>query len=144
MSGLELFKKDVKDILLPISLFFCFYFIMDFFWHRTCPMVIITGFPCPGCGLTRAGILLLKGEWMKAFIMHPFIYPIVIFMGFYVLLKYILKRSLLILNKGLVVLIILMCIFYIYRMIVFFPNVVPMSYYSGNILKSLWESINGL
>jgi hypothetical protein len=32
-----------------------------------CPFRRLTGLPCPGCGLTRAGRHLLRGEFREAF-----------------------------------------------------------------------------
>ncbi|MCL2105906.1 MAG: DUF2752 domain-containing protein [Oscillospiraceae bacterium] len=29
------------------------------------------GIPCPGCGLTRAWVLALRGQWAEAFFFHP-------------------------------------------------------------------------
>ena len=34
--------------------------------YSLCPVVLLTGFPCPACGMTRAGILLLKGDLKAA------------------------------------------------------------------------------
>ncbi|MBN2432827.1 MAG: DUF2752 domain-containing protein [Acidobacteria bacterium] len=38
-----------------------------------CPLMNLTGFPCPGCGLTRACELLLRFEWQQALHMHAFV-----------------------------------------------------------------------
>jgi hypothetical protein len=37
-----------------------------------CPMFRLTGIPCPGCGLTRAVTLLLRGEVQASFKFHAF------------------------------------------------------------------------
>ncbi|MCF0199504.1 MAG: DUF2752 domain-containing protein [Bacteroidaceae bacterium] len=51
-----------------------------------CPSKLLYHIPCPGCGVTRATLLALSGDYRSAFILNPnvifslsfiFIYPIV-------------------------------------------------------------------
>ena len=37
-----------------------------------CPLLSAVGIPCPGCGLTRATLLLIHGEWKQSLVMHAF------------------------------------------------------------------------
>jgi len=37
-----------------------------------CPFARVLGFPCPGCGLTRATLLLFRGEWRESIAFHAF------------------------------------------------------------------------
>ncbi len=37
-----------------------------------CPVMAMLGIPCPGCGLSRAMALLIRGEWQAAMLMHAF------------------------------------------------------------------------
>jgi uncharacterized protein DUF2752 len=37
-----------------------------------CPLFRLTGLPCPGCGLTRACVLLLRGEVQASIKFHAF------------------------------------------------------------------------
>ncbi|MBA3502568.1 MAG: DUF2752 domain-containing protein [Myxococcota bacterium] len=36
-----------------------------------CPLLALTGLPCPFCGMTRATIAIGAGEWDRAFALHP-------------------------------------------------------------------------
>ncbi|BDI32962.1 hypothetical protein CCAX7_50130 [Capsulimonas corticalis] len=36
-----------------------------------CPFYQLTGLPCPGCGLTRAFVLLSHGDWRQSLAFHP-------------------------------------------------------------------------
>ncbi len=42
----------------------------------TCPVYLTTGVPCPGCGMSRAGVSLVKGDVAGAFDMHPLIFVV--------------------------------------------------------------------
>jgi hypothetical protein len=37
-----------------------------------CPFKMLTGFPCPGCGITKSLICLYQGDLMKSFQFHLF------------------------------------------------------------------------
>src|ERR1043166_6282464 len=37
-----------------------------------CPFFHALGIPCPGCGMTRATLFLVRGEWKEALAMHAF------------------------------------------------------------------------
>jgi len=41
-----------------------------------CPTAGLLGLPCPGCGLTRATLLLFQGEFAKALELHPLVLPL--------------------------------------------------------------------
>ena len=38
----------------------------------SCPILLATGVPCPGCGLTRASAALLEGDWRSMAALHIF------------------------------------------------------------------------
>ncbi len=37
-----------------------------------CPFRLLTGLPCPGCGLTRSWVHLVHGGWQESLLAHPF------------------------------------------------------------------------
>ncbi len=39
-----------------------------------CPFRLMTGLPCPGCGLTRSWVYVAHGEWSSAWSANPFGY----------------------------------------------------------------------
>jgi len=46
-----------------------------------CPFFTLTGIPCPGCGLTRACMLLLKGDFQASFRFHAFAPVFIVFIS---------------------------------------------------------------
>ena len=45
--------------------------LAELVFHRFCPVVIMSGFPCPGCGLTRALFNLITLHPIKALEYNP-------------------------------------------------------------------------
>lgn len=37
-----------------------------------CPFRLVTGLPCPGCGLTRSWVYLTHWQWTDSLLAHPF------------------------------------------------------------------------
>ncbi len=139
-DGMKLFIKDIKSakwVIIAIITYFVFLrkLIMGF-----CPAVRILGVPCPSCGLTRAGMKVLHLDFKGAWEMHPFIYGIILLVILFVWNRYIcLRKDMKWLQFLAVIVLCGMCVFYIYRMIRYFPGEPPMSYYDGNLLKQIKE-----
>lgn len=132
-------KKDIVNnrtgILAFVGIFLLFFVLLD----EVCITQILFGFPCPGCGLTRAGILLLQFRFAEAWQMHPFIYAW-LFLGLYLCYnRYIRGKS----AKALVPLVIIitlsMFVFYVYRMYNYYPDVEPVTQQSDSLYHSAIE-----
>lgn len=57
-----------------------------------CPFFRITGVPCPGCGLSRAVIFLLKGDLASSLRFHAFA-PVVLLAALALILTVLLPQS---------------------------------------------------
>ena len=47
----------------------------------TCPYKALTGVDCPGCGMQRSFIELLKGDFMGSLHLYPALLPIIFTLG---------------------------------------------------------------
>jgi hypothetical protein len=59
-----------------------------------CPIFRLTGIPCPGCGLSRATMLLLKGDLSGSLRFHAFA-PVFLFAIIALILSVVLPKSIL-------------------------------------------------
>ncbi len=136
-------RTDIYDarwaIILIIACFASYFLFFSHYLYSLCPVRMITGFPCPACGLTRAGFRLLRLDFAGAWEIHPFIYGIVILAALFCLNRYFLKgqplRRFLYLAAGLTLA--GMIVFYLWRIFTRFPGEPPMEYYSGNLINRI-------
>ena len=69
-------KKNTKHILF-FSLFILLFLLFLLFAGYQCPLRFFLGIPCPFCGMTRAFLCVLEGDFAKSFYFHP-LWPIVL------------------------------------------------------------------
>ena len=139
-NGIREMVADIKNIWPAIAVLTCFWGIMYFFYASLCPFRVLTGFPCPACGLTRAGLLLLTFHFKYAWEMNPSIYlwfPLILYALF---AKYFWKAGLKYLLGILVIVSIITVIIFTYRMITSYPSTEPMLYHKNNIIFQLYKS----
>ena len=63
---MEKLKKDLWDYKIAIIIIAIYLITMELIFGLTCPFKILFHIDCPGCGLTRATISLLKGNIMES------------------------------------------------------------------------------
>jgi Ca2+/Na+ antiporter len=57
-------------------------------FHEVCPVKLIIGFPCAGCGMVRAFLLLMQLRFAEAYAMHPGFIPVLITFILFIILRY--------------------------------------------------------
>lgn len=128
-------KKYIKvnviiSILLGISIL---YLILKQFSKATgsiCLIRGIVGIPCPSCGISRAILSFLNGDFAIAFKYHPLFW-----MPFVIILIIILNKKYY--KEILIGAIIIFSIVYIVRIFFLFPSVEPMKYNEKAIFNKL-------
>ena len=129
---------DIKSARWAIIMIIAYFAILRKYIYTICPVVLLTGFPCPGCGMTRAAMCILRMDFAGAWHMHPFIYPIIVLAIWLVYIRYFAHNG----NMkkwftSVVIVAVAMIIFYVWRMKMYFPGEAPMSYYYGSILGKI-------
>ena len=138
----ERIKDDLKSAGWIIAAAVLYAFVMNVLLGGTCPVKLLTGIPCPGCGMTRALFYLFAGNWALSFQMHPLAAVWVAFGLYLAVMRYWYKKK----PKGMLLILILLCAVmfgvYLYRMLTIFPNQEPMTYGNANgILRSIITQI---
>ncbi|NLG04007.1 MAG: DUF2752 domain-containing protein [Clostridia bacterium] len=117
--------KYVKWVFIGIPIYWA---VMMAVFHDVCMTTILTGFPCPGCGMTRACVLLLRGHVMESIHMHPMVIPWLIFGIYAFMMHYLLDKKIYGWKIMMGLLLAAMLGVYVYRMLTIFPNEAPMIY----------------
>lgn len=126
--------KDMKEFVWAGVVFVVYYLIVHSIYDAFCPMLVITGIPCAGCGLTRAALYLLQGQVSRAAFINPSIFLIIIFLLYCGYFRYIKGSRIKGFYAGFAILVIGMLAIYACRMYLYFPERVPYVYHSNNVL----------
>ena len=78
----ERLKKEWKTIAATLAALLVYRRLMLFLYGSTCPSVILTGLPCPGCGMTRAVKILLRGDLAASWAMNPMAVPVLLLVAY--------------------------------------------------------------
>lgn len=128
-------KKDLWDFKEAILIFAAYYTVVHLVFHAFCPLVMLTGFPCAGCGMTRAVFFMLTGQFARSWRLNPMALPVLLFILYCMIMRYFLGKSIKGFKTGLALIIAGMLLTYIYRMWTVFPNRPPYVYTAGNLLE---------
>lgn len=64
-------KKDLYENWFALLLVIVYLISMELLFHTLCPFIALFNFPCPGCGLTRACLLILTGRFKMSLAYNP-------------------------------------------------------------------------
>ena len=138
-----LIYNDLKKYALSALFALLGLIILQILFKRICPISIITGYPCPGCGITRAFFFFLTFRWNLAFSYNPTIFFWLLIFTWGIFLRYFIKDNTFQKNqknifiRAVTTVGLISIAVYIVRMNIFYPNVPPMTYNSFNILHLL-------
>lgn len=137
-------RRDVKNYRLAAVCFLVYAAAVTLLFGTICPLAAMTGFPCPGCGSTRALLLILTGRFGEAFRYNPCIYLWILLAVYVGWQRYIRGRraaGALPMTGGIAA---VMLLIYLYRMAVEFPGNPPMVYREDNVLAGLLPAYDAL
>lgn len=134
------FLKKVIHKFLVLAVVFILVMLLDV----GCIFKSITGFPCLGCGTTRACISFLNGRWLEAFYWQPLFW-----LSIPLLVIVVAKGENIFKNKkaNIALIIILSIVYfstYFIRMWLLFPDTAPMDYNYDAPLYQLFIKVKSL
>jgi heme/copper-type cytochrome/quinol oxidase subunit 4 len=149
---LTIFKQNAESILKELKrswgvLALCTLYVIfaSLFLGTGCLFASTTGFPCIGCGGTRAAFALMHGDITESLRFHPLLIPAAILFGSYVVVFLFWgKEKADKLNKALVIFTIAAVILFVVRMILFFPHTEPMKYNFESVAGRIFLWITNL
>lgn len=120
-------KTKTLGIVLILFLLLLFY---------KCPIQSVTGLPCPGCNMKTSLYYLLQFKFSLSLYYHALLIPtIVVFV--WIVFNYKNHEQT---KKLLMIWAIFMIVYYIYRMIFYFPNS-PMMYSKENLIYFIFRHV---
>lgn len=150
-AGWQNLKKDIKTYYKGVLTAGICIILMDILFGHMCPMVLLTGLPCPACGLTRAGLYVMTFQLNKAWQMNPVIYPIALFLLYFIICRYLLGRPVWGWQGMLWSILVILLMVYMYRMASGFtietesanynPSLSTVVYHWDNALNLLYRMI---
>ncbi len=129
---------DVKGYGVAMAAVLLYAVAVNLIFHAFCPLVILSGFPCPGCGVSRATLCFMTGRWQSAWQMNPVIFPIALFAAYFCLCRYLLGRKVKGAKTGIAVIFVLLFVVYCLRMYLHFPDRIPYVYVEENVLARIF------
>lgn len=128
-------KKDIWENRYPILIVVIYLIVTHLLFGEVCPLKLLVGYPCPGCGLTRGCMAILTLHWRECVLYHPAAVLWVMVIFWFLIKRYVLGARTGIMLWGLTAALTMGV--YVWRMATQFPGAEPMTYFEGNLLRYL-------
>lgn len=133
---MRLISKILKSSLFWIALYLIYALIMYIFKLESCPIKLLIGLPCPGCGMKRAILCLLKLDFKGSFRYNALWLILLFIVVVAILKKYGIFKKLYYSRVFWTLIGTTILTYYILRLIYVYPNE-PMDYYYFNLLNRM-------
>lgn len=130
-------KKDIRQYGPGALAALLLYFLAHALFGAFCPSLLITGFPCPGCGMTRAVLCLFTGQFSRSWALNPAAVLWVAWVLLSACNRYIKGGKSKKLNWMIFGILFFMVAVYIIRMKLYFPNKPPYVYTRDNLFERI-------
>lgn len=128
-------RSDFENLWMAAAVIILYTILVNGIFHAFCPMVIVTGFPCPGCGMTRAVFFFLTGQIAESWHMQPMGIAAVGLFVYFCWNRYIIGRNAKGMKGLLVISFIGLLAVYFVRMYLYFPERIPYVYTEGSLFE---------
>ena len=135
--------NDLKAFYPAIIAFAIYNIIVRKMFHAYCPFLILTGFPCAGCGMTRAVFYILTGRIRRGMALNPAAPMWIVFLLWFFAERYLRGRTPNYVKAVLAMVTVITFGIYLYRMIHFFPGSPPLVFYRNNLISRMLRRMNG-
>ncbi len=141
MKAIQVFQKYAVPLIFTV-IFYIFTFILG---NRTLCFISSTiGFPCPGCGLSRAYLSFVHGDLIFAFHYHPLFFLPPLLLAVVLFKKYSFFKKLYLSKFFWITSTIMLLGVWILRMVIMFPHKEPMTFNDKAVLPSVVKFVLSL
>ena len=130
-------KQDIGQHGAGVLAVVVLYFVMHALFGAFFSSVIVTGFPCPGCGMTRAVLYLLKGQFLRSWALNPAAGLWGLWALWFAFERYIRGQKCKGLTWALCGIALFMISVYLIRMVRYFPDRPPYVYTPNNLFSRI-------
>ena len=135
--------NDIKAFYPAVIVFVMYNVIVRKIFHAYCPFLIATGFPCAGCGMTRAVFYILTGRIKRGMALNPAAPMWIGFLLWFFVERYLRGRTPKHVKAVIAIVVVITLGIYLYRMIMFFPGSPPLVFYRNNLISRMLRRMNG-